>query len=54
MGKKTLEELAIEIRRAYFREWRKKNPDKVRENNHRYWIKRAERLMKERENNNNK
>ncbi len=37
----TLEERAREERREYFRQWRAKNPDKVRENNRRYWEKRA-------------
>lgn len=37
----TLEEKAKEERREYFRQWRAKNPDKVRENNRRYWERRA-------------
>lgn len=37
----TLEEKAKEERREYYRQWRAKNPDKVRENNRRYWEKRA-------------
>lgn len=41
METKTLEERAREERREYFRQWRAKNPDKVRENNRRYWEKRA-------------
>lgn len=32
---------ANDIRKAYYREWRKKNPDKVRESNRRYWEKKA-------------
>ncbi len=32
---------AVEARRAYQRQWRKDNPDKVREHNHRYWEKKA-------------
>lgn len=32
---------ANEARKAYYREWRKKNPDKVRETNRRYWEKKA-------------
>ncbi len=36
-----LEEIAREERRQYFKRWRKKNPDKVRENNRRYWKRRA-------------
>lgn len=35
------EERAREERREYFRQWRSKNKDKVRENNRRYWEKRA-------------
>lgn len=39
----TLEERAAEERREYFRQWRAKNKDKVRENNRRYWERRAEK-----------
>ena len=34
-------ELINKARRAYKKEWRKKNPDKVREANERYWLKKA-------------
>lgn len=34
-------EAAIQARREYQRQWRKANPDKVRENNRRYWEKKA-------------
>lgn len=34
---------AREAQRAYMREWRKKNPERVREKNKRYWEKRARR-----------
>lgn len=34
---------AAEARNAYAREWRAKNPDKVRANNKRYWERKAER-----------
>ncbi len=34
-------EQAKEARRAYRREWQKKNPDKVRAYNERYWNKRG-------------
>ena len=34
-------ELAREGKAAYMREWRKKNPDKVRANNQRYWANQA-------------
>ena len=42
-----LEELAREKQREYLREWRKKNPDKVREYNKRYWKKKALEMLKE-------
>lgn len=38
---KQLEELAREKQREYLREWRRNNPDKVREYNQRYWRKKA-------------
>lgn len=34
-------------RRAYMREWRKKNPDKIRKNNEEYWKRRLAREQKE-------
>ena len=42
-----IHELAKKIRREYQREWRKKNPDKVKEYNQRYWRRRALRELKE-------
>ncbi|OUO13139.1 hypothetical protein B5F94_10740 [Flavonifractor sp. An4] len=42
---KQLDEQARAARAAYFREWRKKNPDKVRESNRRYWERRAQKLQ---------
>lgn len=41
MAAVTLKELAVEERREYYRQWRAKNKDKVRENNRRYWERRA-------------
>lgn len=41
METKTLEEKVLEERREYFRQWRAKNKDKVRESNRRYWERRA-------------
>ena len=37
------EEKARAARRAYYKEWRAKNKDKVKANNLRYWTRRAER-----------
>lgn len=36
-----LNEQAAEARRAYKREWAKKNPDKVKAQQERYWTRRA-------------
>ena len=43
--------LAAEARNAYAREWRAKNPDKVRKNNANYWLCRASKVaLEEKEN----
>ena len=36
-----LDEAALEARRAYQREWRRKNKDKVKAQNERYWQRKA-------------
>lgn len=36
-----LEELARKKRNEYHRNWRKNNPDKVKQYNQNYWLKRA-------------
>ena len=36
-----MDEKARAAQREYLREWRKRNPDKVRESNRRYWARRA-------------
>ena len=33
-----------EAKRAYYSEWRKRNPDKVREKNKKYWLKNASKI----------
>lgn len=35
---------ALKTRSEYYREWRKKNPDKVRASQERYWIRKAEQI----------
>lgn len=35
------EQKAIEARRAYQRQWRAANKDKVKEHNRRFWLKKA-------------
>ncbi len=51
MGKR--EDMAREAQRnymrAYMREWRKKNPDKVREMKERYWAKKGQQLRESEE-----
>lgn len=39
--------VANEMRKAYQKEWRAKNKDKVKEYNQRYWLKKAAELQKE-------
>lgn len=36
-----IKEQIRERQRAYKREWRKKNPDKIKAANERYWLKKA-------------
>ena len=47
MDKKSLEAAAKEERLKYFREWRRKNADKVKKHNKNYWLKKAEKKLKE-------
>lgn len=44
-----MQELAKKARNAYARNWRAANKDKVKAANERYWLRRAERKMKEQE-----
>lgn len=43
MATTPLKKQAVEERREYYRRWRAKNKDKVRESNRRYWERRAEK-----------
>lgn len=36
---------AREAQRTYMREWRKKNPERVREKNQRYWERKAKQMQ---------
>ena len=47
MGAKQLNEKALELRREYQREGRRKNKDKVRANNLRYWERKAQKAAQE-------
>ena len=49
---KMREEVLAQIREAnrqYKKEWRKRNPDKVKASNERYWLKKAASLMEEKQ-----
>ena len=48
MNEKQLTGKALELRRAYQREWRRKNKDKVKANNRRYWERKAQKVQEER------
>ncbi len=43
------EQKAIEVRRAYQRQWRAANKEKVKEHNRRFWIKKAAEQQKNNE-----
>lgn len=43
---KTLKQLAIEERKAYFKKWRSENKDKVKKHNATYWEKRVAQRLK--------
>lgn len=45
LTEKQIKQAMAEERNAYMREWRKKNPDKVRESNSRYWRRRVEKKL---------
>ena len=40
-----LDEKAKEARREYYRQYRKRNPQKIKETNARYWQKRAAKMV---------
>lgn len=42
---KRLDEQVRDARAAYYREWRRRNPDKVRAANRKYWERRAQRMQ---------
>jgi hypothetical protein len=44
-----LMDMARQERNRHLREWRANNKDKVKEYNERYWIKKAEKSLAERE-----
>ena len=47
MNQTDIDEMARQERNRYFREYRARNPEKVKEANRRYWAKRAAKLSAE-------
>lgn len=43
-------DLALELRREYYREWRKNNKEKIAEYNRNYWLKKAKEKKEGKEN----
>ena len=44
-----ISEEALRERREYYRRWREANPEKVKEYQRRYWVKKAEKARKDSE-----
>jgi len=44
-----MDEMARKARQAYRKEWAKKNPDKVKAQQERYWAKKAAQMMAQNE-----
>lgn len=42
-------ELAKQIRNDYYKQWRKNNKEKVKQYNQNKWLKKAEKLLQEKE-----
>lgn len=42
-----IQELARELKRQYQREWKRNNPEKVKDITRRYWERKAEKLLEE-------
>jgi len=49
MTQNEINEIVRAEKARYLREWRKAHPDKVRAANKRYWVKRAAKIVAERE-----
>ena len=47
---KDLSQEVKEARNAYYREWRKKNPEKMKRYQENYWKKKAQEMREEEEN----
>ena len=42
-----MSEMAREAQRAYMKEWRRRNKDKVAANNRRYWERKAQKMAEQ-------
>ena len=49
MSEKELSQEAKEARRAYLRKWRRENPEKVKEQERRYWERKAQEMREQEE-----
>lgn len=49
MKKEKLNNIAMEAKRKYAREWRKNNPEKVRKYAEEYWLKKAKQTLEEKD-----
>lgn len=49
-GGRNMNEDAKKARAEYMREWRRRNPEKTRQQRERYWARRAERMAEARRN----
>lgn len=48
LNEKELQDRVREAQREYFRKWRAENPERVKANRQRYWLRKAEQMEKER------
>ena len=53
MNNNELEQMAKQLQREYRRKWYRENRDKALESNRRYWLRKAEKALKEKEMNSN-
>ena len=49
MEENGITEQAKSARREYYRKWRAKNKDRIKASNERYWMKRAMKILAEKE-----
>lgn len=47
MENQVISETAAEVRKEYYREWRRKNKDKVKKHNQNYWERKAKARLQD-------